>query len=107
MKKFHENEETFENKNEELYMASEEMEDAMFAAEEIVEPVVSFINGTVVGGSLNVRSKETTSSEIVEVLPEGTLVTAKEPVETEWVEIETPNMNKGFIMAKFIKWDEE
>lgn len=106
MSNFHENEETFEAK-EELYMASEEMEDAMFAAEEIVDPVTRFINGTVVGGSLNVRSAKTINSEIVEVLPEGAMVTAKEPAETEWVEIETPNMNEGFVKAKFIKWDEE
>lgn len=106
MKKFHEKDETFETK-EDLYMASEEMEDAMFAAEEIVEPVARFINGTVVGGNLNVRDGATTASNIVEVLPEGTIVTTNAPVKTEWVEIETPNMNKGFIMAKFIKWDEE
>lgn len=106
MSNFHENEETFEAK-EEFYMASEEMEDAMFADEEISDPVTRFINGTVVGGSLNVRSAKTIESQIVEVLPEGAIVTAKEPVETEWVEVETPNVNKGFVMAKFIKWDEE
>lgn len=110
MKKFNDNDEleVFEVKDEDLYTASEDMEEAMFAAEEIPAPVDRFVNGTVVGGSLNLRKEPSTSAEILEVLRQGTIIAAKNPVSgAEWVEVETPAMEKGFVMAKHVKWDEE
>ena len=97
-----------ENEDNEYYMATEENEETMFASEEFSNTNNRSINGIVVGGSLNLRAEPNKNSKILEILPEGSIVTTENLIiGSEWTAVETVNMERGYVMSKFIKWDEE
>lgn len=80
-------------------------------AEEVAEPEVSGLKfGKVIGGSLNLRKGPSTDSEVILVLPEDTLVHFKgEKEEVDgFVKVKVEEfIVDGYVMDKFIEWDEE
>lgn len=55
----------------------------------------------VIGGNLNLRSFESTSADVLDVLEEGTEVTVKTPGK-EWTAVKAGEI-EGFVMTKFLE----
>ena len=106
--------ETFPN-NEELTIEPEIEEVVEEPVEEVVEEipeseVSGYKFGKVIGGSLNLRSEPSTDSQILKILPIDTQVNYKGKKEEigEFVKVRVEEFDEdGFVMDKFIEWDED
>ena len=77
------------------------------ASEEEVFSENKFVRGTVVGGSLNLRSAPEMTAVVVDVLPDGTNVEAVvTELGKEWANVSVNGVS-GFVKSQFVKWNEE
>ena len=81
----------------------------MFADEEPETTFVeeNLVKGGVIGGALNLRAEPAPGAKVLLTLPTGTVLSIKEPKKgDEWFRVLTEDGIDGWVMSKFVKWDE-
>ena len=100
----------FDKEMDEINETFEPVEEEVMFADSEAEEVFSenkFVSGTVIGGSLNLRVAPEKTAIVIDVLPEGSKVEATvTELGKEWANVSANGLG-GFVMSKYIKWNEE